>query len=382
MKKEKIIAITTAILFSFGLLSYIPKINAEDKNEFDLSNPTIGTQYTTWDCIYFGEYLQEDTNNDDIVDEKDEKQPIKWRVLSIDGNDAFLISDKILDRHEYNECISDVFWENCSLRKWLNEDFLNNAFSENEQNAIIETTISNETTSPNYNETINKDDTNDKIYVPSIDEINNYNYGLFSTRDTKNAEDTLYNYSVYHKNIYWLRTCGKIRQSRNEFKNVYFCVSDGVVESYGISEVSIGVRPCIHLDLNADVWKKAESVEKRNSTEIVTQPPMNYTTKKTTVDFKQSTIASVTAPAPSTKQSKNKIDKTKPTIKGVKNKKTYKKSITIKFSDKSGIKKATLNGKKIKSGKKIKKNGKYTLIVIDKAGNVNKIKFVVKIKKK
>lgn len=77
------------------------------------------------------------------------------------------------------------------------------------------------------------------------------------------------------------------------------------------------------------------------------------------------------------------IDKIKPTVKGVKNKKTYKKSVTIKFSDKqSGIKKAILNGKKIKSGKKVKKNGKYTLKVYDKAGNCATIKFTVKIKKK
>ena len=76
-------------------------------------------------------------------------------------------------------------------------------------------------------------------------------------------------------------------------------------------------------------------------------------------------------------------DKIKPTVTGVKNNKTYKKQVTIKFSDKqSGIKKATLNGKKIKSGKKVKKNGKYTLKVYDKAGNVIQVKFTIKIKKK
>ena len=71
-------------------------------------------------------------------------------------------------------------------------------------------------------------------------------------------------------------------------------------------------------------------------------------------------------------------DTKKPTVKGVKNKKTYKKAVKIKFSDVSGIKKATLNGKKIKSGKKVKKKGKYTLIIIDKAGNKIKIKFRIK----
>lgn len=75
-------------------------------------------------------------------------------------------------------------------------------------------------------------------------------------------------------------------------------------------------------------------------------------------------------------------DKKKPTVKGVKNKKTYKRKVKIKFSDKSGIKKATLNGKKIKSGKKVSKNGKYKLIVIDKVGNKRVIKFRIKRKRR
>ena len=76
------------------------------------------------------------------------------------------------------------------------------------------------------------------------------------------------------------------------------------------------------------------------------------------------------------------LDKTKPSVKGIKNGKTYKKKVTIKFSDKSGVKKATLNGKKFSSGKKVTKNGKYTLKVTDKAGNVTTVKFKIKKSKK
>lgn len=75
------------------------------------------------------------------------------------------------------------------------------------------------------------------------------------------------------------------------------------------------------------------------------------------------------------------IDTKKPKVTGVKNKKTYKKAVKIKFSDKeSGIKSAKLNGKKIKSGKKVSKSGSYKLVVTDKADNKVTIKF--KIKKK
>ena len=71
------------------------------------------------------------------------------------------------------------------------------------------------------------------------------------------------------------------------------------------------------------------------------------------------------------------VDRKKPTT-NVKNNKVYKKNLKITFQDKvSGIKKATLNGKKIKSGKTIKKNGTYTLKIVDKAGNVKKVKFKI-----
>jgi hypothetical protein len=73
------------------------------------------------------------------------------------------------------------------------------------------------------------------------------------------------------------------------------------------------------------------------------------------------------------------IDTTKPTVSGVKNGKTYKKDVTIEFSDAdSGVKSATLNGKKIKTGKTVSAAGKYTLIVTDKAGNKKTIKFTIK----
>lgn len=72
-------------------------------------------------------------------------------------------------------------------------------------------------------------------------------------------------------------------------------------------------------------------------------------------------------------------DTKKPTVKGVKNNRTYKKAVKIKFSDNgSGIKNAKLNGKKIKSGKKVSKKGSYKLVVTDKAGNKTQIKFKIK----
>lgn len=71
-------------------------------------------------------------------------------------------------------------------------------------------------------------------------------------------------------------------------------------------------------------------------------------------------------------------DGTAPKVKGVSNGKTYKKAVTIKYSDKNGIKSATLNGKSFKSGKKVSKKGSYKVKVVDKAGNVTTLSFKIK----
>lgn len=86
----------------------------------ELKNPTTENGITTWDCVWFGDYWQEDTNGDGKADKNDEKTPIKWRVLSVDGDDAFLVADKNLDCQKYDDKDATVTWETCTMRSWLN----------------------------------------------------------------------------------------------------------------------------------------------------------------------------------------------------------------------------------------------------------------------
>ncbi|MFR7818801.1 MAG: DUF6273 domain-containing protein [Clostridium sp.] len=117
------------VVSSFVLPVHISKSSAaESASSYGLNNPTISNGVTTWDCIYFGNYYQSNSST---------KEPIKWRVLSVNGNDAFLLADQNLDNQPYNnQPWADVTWATCALRTWLNETFLNNAFSKDEQNAI------------------------------------------------------------------------------------------------------------------------------------------------------------------------------------------------------------------------------------------------------
>lgn len=171
---------------------------AEDYEVKDPVNTMAdGTGITTWDCVYFGNYIQKDTNGDGKVTDEDEKQPIKWRVLSVeeDGT-ALLLADKLLDMQPFDKN-GKIDWEECTLRTWLNSTFLNAAFTEAEQEAIAETELETESAAT----------VTDNIYLLSLEEVSNPEYGFHPLIDcesnTRKAEGT--DLSVFN-NIWWLRT--------------------------------------------------------------------------------------------------------------------------------------------------------------------------------
>ena len=68
-----------------------------------LHNPVVKTDVLAWDTITFGNYWQEDTNDDGETNTDDEKKPIRWRVLSVEGDDAFLMADQAIESRPFDE---------------------------------------------------------------------------------------------------------------------------------------------------------------------------------------------------------------------------------------------------------------------------------------
>ena len=171
---------------------------AEDYEVKDPVNTMAdGTGITTWDCVYFGNYIQKDTNGDGKVTDEDEKQPIKWRVLSVEEDrTALLLADKLLDMQPFDKN-GKIDWEECTLRTWLNSTFLNAAFTEAEQEVIAETELETESAAT----------VTDNIYLLSLEEVSNPEYGFHPLIDcesnTRKAEGT--DLAVFN-NIWWLRT--------------------------------------------------------------------------------------------------------------------------------------------------------------------------------
>ncbi|MGN0623579.1 MAG: DUF6273 domain-containing protein [Oscillospiraceae bacterium] len=113
--------------------------------------------------FFFGSYEQDNNKSNG-------KEDIEWLVLAKEGNKALVISKYALDCQQYNTSYTDVTWETCSLRKWLNGTFLSAAFNSEEQNSIISSTVTADK-NPSYS-TSPGNNTTDKVFLLSITEVN------------------------------------------------------------------------------------------------------------------------------------------------------------------------------------------------------------------
>ena len=84
--------------------------------------------------VNFGSYPQTDVSND-------KKDSINWIVLKIENNKALLLSMRILDDKGYEKINAGkpYSWSNSEIRKWLNSEFFDIAFSNEEKQVILKT---------------------------------------------------------------------------------------------------------------------------------------------------------------------------------------------------------------------------------------------------
>ena len=99
-------------------------------------------------------------------------EAIEWQVLAVEGGKALVISRYALDAKPYNTDKVDATWETCTLRSWLNNGFYYAAFSVSEQSKIVLSWVVNND-NPKFG-TPGGNDTQDKIFVLSIDEAESY----------------------------------------------------------------------------------------------------------------------------------------------------------------------------------------------------------------
>ncbi len=237
---------------------------------------------TSNDVVYYGNYPQNDKTGQ-------VKDPILWRVLEASGDQALMLSEKVIDVGIFNPVPGTVehyyssWWSESPIRLFLNGKeytpsvsadktekvtnpkgyyFYDTAFSAGEGNAIIKDIVDN-SVQFNYKEYDNDKpismdnfpsgpDTEDKIFLLSYADVDNGNhdkalgkkYG-FDGKDSRKAELTDYDkvemgYSAY----WWLRSPGSFSYTASNIDYVGSLLSHNILFNKGL-------RPAFRLNLKS-----------------------------------------------------------------------------------------------------------------------------------
>ncbi|MCL2198306.1 MAG: DUF6273 domain-containing protein [Defluviitaleaceae bacterium] len=145
-----------------------------------------------------------------------------WRVMDVQSGKALIISDKILTSHHYHQELTNISWENCTLRRYLNHDFYN-TFSEEEKERIVKN--------------------RDKIFLLSVEEAKRY----FGAGDR---------YNSHRKTVatngnptwWWLRTQGEAPDFAAYVNADGMVCPDGFLVNLS-GGTGAGVRPALWINL-------------------------------------------------------------------------------------------------------------------------------------
>lgn len=244
-KKAKKIA-TIAVVVSCICIAFVIVLTTViiPKQKYNAAVAKYGQKYVdafytldVGDTFALGSYEQDNNTSNG-------KEKIEWIVLAKENRKALVVSKYALVCQQYNTSSTDVTWENCSLREWMNGMFLDAAFSEKDQEQIISTNVS-AGENPNYG-TNPGNATTDKVFLLSINEVEKY----FDGDETRKCVPTAYakEQGAYTEAAsgsascwWWLRSPGS-----HQF-NAALVNSDGSILYYGRSALSDSdcVRPAM-----------------------------------------------------------------------------------------------------------------------------------------
>lgn len=184
-----------------------------------------------------------------------ENEPIEWIVLAEEEHRCLCISKYLLDNKQYHHCPQIVTWQNCSLRSWLNHEFLMSAFSAEERERILLSDVENPAAH-----------TQDHIFLLCYDEVEKYFNdeveGYWGYKD-RGAITTQYareqgawfldeKCEDENKGCWWLRYYGEFYEAEEGEFNIISCVNfDGYIEraAQGVEEMCC-IRPAFWLMKN------------------------------------------------------------------------------------------------------------------------------------
>ena len=239
-KKRKFVllkVVTISILCSTAILYTASLIDSEDDSWTKIKNAEVG------DIVYFGEYRQSASSPD--------KEEIAWIVLDKESDRMLLISKYGLDCQPFHDKEEPCTWDNSYIRGWLNDDFINNAFNQQEQEKILTTTVKADK-NPDYRFVDVGIDTDDRIFLLSIYEAGIY----FDSKEKAQVFPT--EYAIFNgagdddditgkPGWWWLRTPGEDNFHVADVK------SGGTIKTEGFwaTARNFSVRPALWMDIRS-----------------------------------------------------------------------------------------------------------------------------------
>lgn len=241
---KKIVIITTPIvcvIIAFIVVLNTVIIPMQKKNDFIA---TYGQDvYDKFGLVVEGEYIKfgayEQDNNT-----SNGKEDVEWLVLEVKDGKALVVSKYALDCKQYNTSGTNVTWETCTLRNWLNNDFINAAFSADEKSMIPTVTVS---VDKNLEYSTNPgNSTQDQVFLLSITEAIKH-FGSGSARKCKPTDYVIAN-GAYVNNgncWWWLRSPGFDQSSAAFVSNTGSVQEHGEYVNYDYG----AVRPALWIDI-------------------------------------------------------------------------------------------------------------------------------------
>jgi hypothetical protein len=191
------------------------------------------------DRFSFGAYEQDNNSNNG-------KEQIVWRVLKVESDRALVISDQILDRQKYHTKSFSVTWETSSIREWLNDKFLQSAFTADERQQILTVTVPAQDHPAPQTDNLARlrgNDTRDQIFLLNAQEAE----ALFGSDEDRQAYPTQYTAShgidsrSVKKPASWF-----LRQPHPRFGTATATVNqNGKLDVANVDYEQIGIRPAM-----------------------------------------------------------------------------------------------------------------------------------------
>lgn len=219
------------------------------------------TNYKVGDTVIFGHYFQ---SNIEI------KEPIQWNILEIDSvnHKMLLLSKYVIDVQPYHKTNTQITWESSSLRTWLNNIFINQAFTETEQKKIQMTHLDNQDNPFQVYGTSTDNPTCDKIFLLSFSDVYGENSNsvngtrYFNNNNDRKAMTTWFSVhrGIFAYNSETFQACSTTNHNLSECSAFYWLRSTGVHANlamciqYGgsiyhfgesVNNDVIGVRPAL-----------------------------------------------------------------------------------------------------------------------------------------